>query len=378
MAKTRKHYWQYLTSNEGMPPPSDTVINIYLKGTNTPMEIFSSPTTIYPNTPVGRVIPKTNGYFEFWVQMENDPNSIVPPFDHPPTTRGKIEWVSSKGSGFIDDIDVLPSIIGAQGPQGLVGFNGHQGPQGFQGPQGDTGPDFITGPQGYSPPTGPQGYQGFQGHQGPQGPTGVTGSINPDKGYRGDEGPQGVTGAQGATGYQGPTGYTNLRGSQGAQGSQGDLGNIGSQGFNASSDNRISQGLGVADTPMNSHGTVLMTSETFNVGEGEAFFIMATLTANIRYIQSYGIYLVTSSQSKLIHFIPDFMPPHTEGSEISTRSFCHSYALESQFYNQSLKFEFRVYSPNDAMSLSSYNRTSDGCVFNVFHIGQGHHGVYPV
>ena len=98
------------------------------------------------------------------------------------------------------------TVLGPQGPQGVVGA---QGPQGITGPQGVVG---NIGPQGI---TGPQGPQGVVGAQGPQGPQGVAGAQGPQgvAGAQGPQGPAGSNGSNGATGNTGPTGPSGPSGS---------------------------------------------------------------------------------------------------------------------------------------------------------------------
>jgi hypothetical protein len=87
-------------------------------------------------------------------------------------------------------------VVGATGPQGLIG---PAGPQGSIGPAGPTGPQGASGPVG---PLGPQGATGLQGAPGsPGGATGATGTA----GTPGSAGPQGATGLQGPQGATGTT-----------------------------------------------------------------------------------------------------------------------------------------------------------------------------
>lgn len=94
--------------------------------------------------------------------------------------------------------------IGAQGPQGPIGFTGSVG---AQGPIGFTG---SIGPQGN---IGFTGSAGAQGAQGPQGTTGFTGSI----GFTGSQGPIGFTGSRGTTGFTGSVGFTGSQGETGIE-----------------------------------------------------------------------------------------------------------------------------------------------------------------
>jgi hypothetical protein len=100
------------------------------------------------------------------------------------------------------------SIMGFQGPQGMIGSQGDQGLVGFQG---------NTGSQGLAGPQGPQGMIGSQGFQGDIGINGSQGLI----GFQGNTGPQGIIGSQGFQGDIGINGSQGLIGFQGPQGIQG-------------------------------------------------------------------------------------------------------------------------------------------------------------
>src|SRR3990172_6416067 len=87
---------------------------------------------------------------------------------------------------------LMPSKIGATGPQGPQGLLGATGPTGPTGPEGPRG---FDGPQGPIGPTGPLGLSGFDGPQGMKGERGP-------QGMKGERGPQGMEGMKGITGPQ--------------------------------------------------------------------------------------------------------------------------------------------------------------------------------
>ena len=113
--------------------------------------------------------------------------------------------------------------IGATGPAGATGAVGPAGPVGLTGPAGTAGANGAVGPIGA---TGPAGATGAVGPAGPQGLTGPAGTA----GATGAVGPTGATGPAGATGAVGPAGATGLTGRAGTAGANGAVGPIGATG----------------------------------------------------------------------------------------------------------------------------------------------------
>lgn len=171
----RIHYWQFLTSDGGLPVGGAGITVTSAGTTGTPINIYYD---AFSNngSPSGTVLTQPNGYFEFFVDDTEISES----------QKARISW-NKQGviQGFVDYVDLIP-------PRGITGPTGAIGISGTQGPQGATGADSTivgpTGPQGSTGSTGPQGDAASM--IGPTGPTGVTG-------------PQGSTGYQG---YQGATG----------------------------------------------------------------------------------------------------------------------------------------------------------------------------
>ena len=164
------------------------------------------------------------------------------------------------------------TLVGAQGPQGLVGGTGPSGATGAQGQVGATGPAGATGAKGdigATGATGPQGPVGTKGDAGLPGRTILSGEIVPDntvgadgdfyfntanrtmygpktagawgnattlvgaqgpQGLVGATGPSGATGAQGLAGANGIDGATGPAGATGATGAKGETGATGATG----------------------------------------------------------------------------------------------------------------------------------------------------
>lgn len=73
------------------------------------------------------------------------------------------------------DFIILPTSVGATGPQGEVG---PQGPQGIQGVQGASGTNGVNGTNGATGPQGIQGEPGIDGLDGTNGTNGIDSSNN--------------------------------------------------------------------------------------------------------------------------------------------------------------------------------------------------------
>ena len=101
-----------------------------------------------------------------------------------------------------NDREIIRTVTGARGPQGVIGNIGPTGPQGATGATGPRGATGVTGPQGATGETGPQGVTGATGPQGEVGSIGPTGAT----GATGLQGIQGLIGPTGATGPTGPSG----------------------------------------------------------------------------------------------------------------------------------------------------------------------------
>jgi hypothetical protein len=101
-------------------------------------------------------------------------------------------------------IQGIPGLTGPRGPQGIPGITGPRGPRGDAGKPGKRGEEGKPGKPGQKGDTGQAGIAGQPGPKGDQGDPG-------EKGDKGDTGEKGDPGEQGPKGDPGPTcpdGYT--------------------------------------------------------------------------------------------------------------------------------------------------------------------------
>lgn len=97
----RKHYWQFLVTDEGNPI-ENAQISIYIAGTENDAYVYTDEIGSAFSQKSPQTVTSRKGYFEFWVADENDPNG------YPLSTKFKIEWVAPGVSkGFIDYVDVF-------------------------------------------------------------------------------------------------------------------------------------------------------------------------------------------------------------------------------------------------------------------------------
>ena len=97
----RKHYWQFLVTDEGNPI-ENAQISIYVAGTEDPVYVYNDEvggtvTNLAPQTVTSR-----KGFFEFWIADQNEPNGYT--LD----TKFKIAWsATGVSTGYIDYVDVF-------------------------------------------------------------------------------------------------------------------------------------------------------------------------------------------------------------------------------------------------------------------------------
>ena len=101
----RKHYWQFLVTENGIPV-ENADISIYEAGTDTAAIVY---TTNYSATPVS-VAPQTvsseKGFFEFWIADENEAGG------YPVSRKFKIAWsATGVSAGHIDYVDIFSTEV---------------------------------------------------------------------------------------------------------------------------------------------------------------------------------------------------------------------------------------------------------------------------
>ncbi len=103
----RYHFWQFLLNQEGQPINGASV-SVFLAGTSTPANIFTSEDLTTPVSIAPQLITTSNGFFEFWIADEED--SIL---GYSRGTKFKIAWERDGiSSGIVDYIDVFPLVEG--------------------------------------------------------------------------------------------------------------------------------------------------------------------------------------------------------------------------------------------------------------------------
>ena len=101
----RKHYWQFLVTDEGNPIENAS-ISIFEAGTEDPVYIFTDELGNTGNASAPQVNTSKKGFFEFWIADNNENNG------YPIATKFKIAW-SAPGvsSGFIDYVEVFSTAV---------------------------------------------------------------------------------------------------------------------------------------------------------------------------------------------------------------------------------------------------------------------------
>lgn len=101
----RKHYWQFLVSDEGNPI-ENAQVTVYFAGTEDPAWVYTDSVGSAGSGDMYQINTSLKGFFEFWVPDETEPNG------HPISTKFKIAWVANGVSdGYVDDIDVFSTFI---------------------------------------------------------------------------------------------------------------------------------------------------------------------------------------------------------------------------------------------------------------------------
>lgn len=102
----RYHFWQFLINQEGQPI-NEASISVYVAGTTTPVTIYKGELTADATNVAPQLYTNSNGYFEFWIGDEEEPNG------YNRGTKIKLAW-NREGiaSGIVDNIEVFQSILG--------------------------------------------------------------------------------------------------------------------------------------------------------------------------------------------------------------------------------------------------------------------------
>lgn len=111
----RKHYWQFLVTDEGNPIENAS-ITIYEAGSENPVWVYTDEIGGTGTASAPQVTTSKKGFFEFWVATNDEANG------YPITTKFKIAWSAPGVSGgYIDYVDVFstavaPVLIGDSNP----------------------------------------------------------------------------------------------------------------------------------------------------------------------------------------------------------------------------------------------------------------------
>jgi len=101
----RRHYWQFLVTDEGNPI-ENAEITVYLAGTETTAYVYSDELGGVAVNTDPQVNTSRKGYFEFWIADENELNG------YPYTQKFKIAWnAAGISAGYIDYIDVFSTSV---------------------------------------------------------------------------------------------------------------------------------------------------------------------------------------------------------------------------------------------------------------------------
>lgn len=97
----RKHYWQFLVTDEGNPI-ENAQISIYEAGTDDPVWVYTDEVGTAGTSSAPQVVTSRKGYFEFWIADQNEVSG------YPLSTKFKIAWAAAGVStGYIDYVDVF-------------------------------------------------------------------------------------------------------------------------------------------------------------------------------------------------------------------------------------------------------------------------------
>lgn len=111
----RKHYWQFLVTDEGNPIENAS-ISIYEAGSENPVWIFTDELGGSGTASTPQVTTSKKGFFEFWIATDVETNG------YPISTKFRVAWSAPGVSGgYIDYIDVFstavePVLIGDTNP----------------------------------------------------------------------------------------------------------------------------------------------------------------------------------------------------------------------------------------------------------------------
>lgn len=101
----RKHYWQFLVTDEGNPIENAS-ISIYEAGSENPVWVYTDEIGGTGTSSDPQVTTSKKGYFEFWVATDNELNG------YPISTKFKLAWSAPGVSGgYIDYIDVFSTAV---------------------------------------------------------------------------------------------------------------------------------------------------------------------------------------------------------------------------------------------------------------------------
>ncbi len=99
----RIHYFSFITDDEGNAIP-ETQISIYLAGTMTPANIYTSEYGTNWLSEVPQLLTNKMGYFEFWASTDTEGEQ-----GYPIAQKFKISWWKEGiASSYIDYVDIFP------------------------------------------------------------------------------------------------------------------------------------------------------------------------------------------------------------------------------------------------------------------------------
>ena len=102
----RKHYWQFLVTDEGNPI-ENAQITVYRAGTTDPVWVYTDEQGTSGSDSNPQITTSLKGYFEFWIADQSDPTH-----GYELSTKFKVGWIANGVSdGYIDNIDVFSTFI---------------------------------------------------------------------------------------------------------------------------------------------------------------------------------------------------------------------------------------------------------------------------
>lgn len=101
----RRHYWQFLVTDEGNPI-ENAEISIYIAGTTDPAYVYTDEFGPAGSSSDPQIRTSRKGFYEFWIADKQEPNGYFL------QTKFKIAWAAvGVQTGFIDYVDVFSTSV---------------------------------------------------------------------------------------------------------------------------------------------------------------------------------------------------------------------------------------------------------------------------